>query len=145
VVVVDDLEDILDYVPIGPRFSTTVLSALRALIRQEPPKDRRRLVIATTAKREALSQLDLIDRVFDSQIPVPNITALQQLFVVLSSKGGMKEADARMAVELVASENSSISVGIKRVLKAVRVSRETEMPAEKCAEMLREAMVYSQS
>jgi vesicle-fusing ATPase len=143
---VDDLEDLLDYVPIGPRFSLTVLSALRALIRQEPPKSRRRLVVATTAKREALSQLDLIDRVFDTQIPIPNVSSLQQLYQVLAGEGRMKEADARMTVELVASEvGQGISIGIKRVLKAVRVSRESEMPGENCAEMLRDAMVYVQS
>lgn len=57
----------------------------------------------------------------------------------------MRDTDARMAVQLVAEEmNQNISIGIKRALKAMRVSRETETPGEKCAEMLRDAMVYVQ-
>jgi vesicle-fusing ATPase len=38
IVVIDDIETIIDWVPIGPRFSNTVLQALRVLLRKPPPK-----------------------------------------------------------------------------------------------------------
>ncbi|TNN36166.1 Vesicle-fusing ATPase [Liparis tanakae] len=37
-VVVDDIERLLDYVPIGPRFSNLVLQALLVLLKKPPPK-----------------------------------------------------------------------------------------------------------
>lgn len=37
-VVVDDIERLLDYVPIGPRFSNLVLQALLVLLKKAPPK-----------------------------------------------------------------------------------------------------------
>lgn len=38
VVVVDSIETIIDYIPIGPRFSAPVLVALKVLMRKLPPK-----------------------------------------------------------------------------------------------------------
>lgn len=38
VIVVDNIERILDWVPIGPRFSNPVLQALLVLVRKQPPK-----------------------------------------------------------------------------------------------------------
>lgn len=38
--VVDDIERLLDYVPIGPRFSNLVLQALLVLLKKPPPKVR---------------------------------------------------------------------------------------------------------
>lgn len=42
-VVVDDIERLLDYVPIGPRFSNLVLQALLVLLKKPPPKVRTHL------------------------------------------------------------------------------------------------------
>lgn len=38
VVVIDNIERIVDWVPIGPRFSNSVLQALMVLLRKQPPK-----------------------------------------------------------------------------------------------------------
>jgi vesicle-fusing ATPase len=35
--ILDDLEDLIDWTPIGPRFSNTILSTVMTLIRQPPP------------------------------------------------------------------------------------------------------------
>lgn len=47
-VVVDDIERLLDYVPIGPRFSNLVLQALLVLLKKPPPKVRTHLHQAFT-------------------------------------------------------------------------------------------------
>ncbi|CAN9346808.1 unnamed protein product [Alternaria alternata] len=39
VIVIDSIELLLDWVPIGPRFSNTVLAALKVLLGKEPPKE----------------------------------------------------------------------------------------------------------
>ena len=38
VLVIDDVESIIDWVPVGPRFSASVLAALKALMGNKPPK-----------------------------------------------------------------------------------------------------------
>jgi len=60
-----------EWVPIGPRFSNSVLQALQVLIKKEPPKDRRLLVIATTGEKSVLQQLDVFTcEYLPAQIPI---------------------------------------------------------------------------
>jgi vesicle-fusing ATPase len=41
VIVIDNVEMLVDWVPIGPRFSNSVLVALKVLLDKQPPKVRR--------------------------------------------------------------------------------------------------------
>ena len=50
IIFVDDIERIIDYSPIGPRFSNTIVQTLLILLKKIPPVPERRLmVIATTS------------------------------------------------------------------------------------------------
>lgn len=77
-IVVDNIERLLEWVPIGPRFSNTVLQALMVLFQKKPPKGRRLLVLATTSERTICNQLGF-SNIFDAEIPVPEVADLQQL------------------------------------------------------------------
>merc|ERR1711966_584744 len=58
---IDDLERIIDYVPIGPRFSNIVLQTLLVLLKKTPPDaERKLLVIATTSVPHFLEDLCLV-------------------------------------------------------------------------------------
>ena len=48
-IVLDDIERLLDYVAIGPRFSNAVLQTLLVLLKKAPPPGRRLFVIGTTS------------------------------------------------------------------------------------------------
>lgn len=48
----DDIERLLEYVAIGPRFSNVVLQALLVLVKRQPPDGRRLLVIGTSSRSE---------------------------------------------------------------------------------------------
>ncbi|CAG0913410.1 unnamed protein product [Notodromas monacha] len=50
-VIVDNVERLLDYGPIGPRYSNIMLQALLVLLKQQPPKGRKLLVICTSSQR----------------------------------------------------------------------------------------------
>ena len=56
-VLVDSLERLLDYGPIGPRYSNLTLQALLVLLKKNPPKGRRLLIICTTSRKEVLDQV----------------------------------------------------------------------------------------
>lgn len=59
VIVLDNIERMIDYAPIGPRFSNIVLQTLMVLIKQVPPKGRRLLIFGTTSCVEVMEALDL--------------------------------------------------------------------------------------
>ena len=51
IIVLDDLERLLEYVPIGPRFSNTILQVLLVLLKKQPPQGRRLLVLGAPPAR----------------------------------------------------------------------------------------------
>ena len=117
-IVVDNIERIIDWVPIGPRFSNTVLQALMVLFQKKPPKGRRLLVLATSSERTIMSQLGLLNT-FDSEIPVPEVADLKQLGQLvhelqLFKDESMLNSILRNLQELVGG--SQVGVGVKRVL-----------------------------
>ena len=57
----DDIERIIDYVAIGPRFSNVVLQTLLVLLKKVPPDyGRRLLIIGTTSCPHLLQDLGLV-------------------------------------------------------------------------------------
>eukprot|EP01059_Diplonema_ambulator_P018531 TRINITY_DN3094_c0_g1_i1.p1 TRINITY_DN3094_c0_g1~~TRINITY_DN3094_c0_g1_i1.p1 ORF type:complete len:770 (+),score=328.63 TRINITY_DN3094_c0_g1_i1:40-2349(+) len=62
VVVLDEVEDLIDYTSEGPRFSSPILQCLRRMIKKVPPLGSRILVLGTTANPAAMKQLDFFDQ-----------------------------------------------------------------------------------
>lgn len=76
-VVVDDIERLLDYVPIGPRFSNLVLQALLVLLKKPPPKVRTHVCTAVTHSLKHQTS--------------KNIKTVQEIFCSVSYKEGYKK------------------------------------------------------
>jgi vesicle-fusing ATPase len=146
IVVIDNIEGLLDWVPIGPRFSNTVLSALKNVLSSEPPKGRRRLVFCTTSERSALANMQLI-RYFSGQIAIPNVNSLDELVSVLRQTGTFADRDiqrVRMGLsETIGGED--IGVGIKAVLIALERSRQSSDPPERFLDLVGEAIAQRDS
>jgi vesicle-fusing ATPase len=56
-IVVDNVERLLDYGPIGPRYSNLTLQALLVLMKKNPPKGRRLLIICTTSRYKIIADI----------------------------------------------------------------------------------------
>lgn len=125
VVVVDNIERIIDWVPIGPRFSNTVLQTLMVFLRKQPNKDRRLLVLATTTQRAVLKQLDVYNS-FNSDIMVPNVNTYDELHHVMAQSGAFDDSEIYQALEGIGSlaEDGTIGVGIKKVLLGIETARQ---------------------
>jgi vesicle-fusing ATPase len=134
VIVVDNLERLLDWTPIGPRFSNAVLQTLLVLFARRPPKGRRLLVIATSSLRPVLTDIGLSEG-FDSEMRVPPIANLQALEYVLDEvklfpSGQERRAAIAMLKEAgfasdAKDETSSWShIGIKKLLSVIEMSRQ---------------------
>lgn len=59
IIVLDDIERLLEYVPIGPRFSNLISQTLMVLLKRLPPKGKNMLVIGTTSEVDFLESLGI--------------------------------------------------------------------------------------
>lgn len=50
-ILVDNIERLIEYGPIGPRYSNIMLQALLVLLKNEPPKGKKLLVLCTSSER----------------------------------------------------------------------------------------------
>lgn len=92
--VIDDLERLIDFSPIGRRFSNAILQTLLLLLERTPPKDScRLLILATTSAYYHLQQLDLTDR-YGIKIEVP-LLGREEIGMMLREKYGVGEEVAR--------------------------------------------------
>ncbi|KAF9166801.1 transport between ER and Golgi ATPase protein [Mortierella sp. AD011] len=126
VIVMDDIERLLDYTPIGSRFSNTVLQALAVLLKKQPPKGRRLLVLTTTTRRHVLEEMDLMDS-FSSEIYVENLRTLEEVNMVVKSLQLFKSDDDRrtaMATLAKSGIEAKLSISIKKVLMTIEKARQ---------------------
>ncbi|XP_054454532.1 vesicle-fusing ATPase-like [Anoplopoma fimbria] len=118
-VVVDDIERLLDYVPIGPRFSNLVLQALLVLLKKPPPKGRKLLIIGTTSRKDVLQEMEMLDA-FSTTIHIPNISRGEQLVEALELLGSFQEVERASIAKAVKGQN--LWIGIKKLLMLIEMA-----------------------
>uniref|UniRef100_A0A671XK59 Vesicle-fusing ATPase n=1 Tax=Sparus aurata TaxID=8175 RepID=A0A671XK59_SPAAU len=121
-VVVDDIERLLDYVPIGPRFSNLVLQALLVLLKKPPPKGRKLLIIGTTSRKDVLQEMEMLDA-FSTTIHIPNISRGEQLVEALELLGSFQDVERASIAKAVEGQN--LWIGIKKLLMLIEMSVQT--------------------
>lgn len=120
--IIDDFESIIEYSPIGPRFSNVILPALITLIRTPPPKGRRLLTFVTTSHMGRLKRLQ-VDTYFPRQVKVGPVRTLEELAEVLVQSKTYTEQVVRYMCEEIRSQVGPdrsgqfvVGLGIKTVL-----------------------------
>lgn len=126
-IVVDNIERLLEWVPIGARFSNSVLQTLLVLIKKQPPKGRRLLIIGTSSERDVLDQMDLASA-FSNDVYVENISALEEIECVVRHSDlfdDQPQAYDHLFHNLRENiGNRSISIGVKKLLLLVEAARQ---------------------
>jgi len=122
-IVVDNIERLLDYGSIGPRYSNLTLQALLVLLKKEPPKGRKLLILCTTSRRQVLEDMEMLSG-FTAVLHVPNLTKPDHLMAVL------EESDIFGKKELSKIESKikgqKVFVGIKKLLALIDMARQTD-------------------
>ncbi|XP_010788232.1 vesicle-fusing ATPase [Notothenia coriiceps] len=118
-VVVDDIERLLDYVPIGPRFSNLVLQALLVLLKKTPPKGRKLLIIGTTSRKDVLQEMEMLNA-FSTTIHIPNISRGEQLVEALELLGSFQDAERADIAKRV--KDKTLWIGVKKLLMLIEMS-----------------------
>eukprot|EP00521_Asterionellopsis_glacialis_P007441 CAMPEP_0195290474 /NCGR_PEP_ID=MMETSP0707-20130614/6320_1 /TAXON_ID=33640 /ORGANISM="Asterionellopsis glacialis, Strain CCMP134" /LENGTH=759 /DNA_ID=CAMNT_0040350607 /DNA_START=44 /DNA_END=2323 /DNA_ORIENTATION=+ len=120
IIFIDDIERIIEYVPIGPRFSNTVLQTLLVLLKKIPPDEGRRLlVIGTTSCPNLLEDLGLT-QAFGVQQSVPLLEDPKQVTEVLHMAAHMHESDATAIAQAI-----NKPIGIKHLLMVAEMARQS--------------------
>lgn len=126
-ILVDNIERLLDYAPIGPRYSNLVLQALLVLLKREPPQGKKLFVICTTSRRDVLEEMEMI-AAFTSVIRVPMLSEPIHLLTVLAelSKRGdtttFNPQEQQEIGRLVG--NRKVYVGIKKLFGFIDMARQ---------------------
>lgn len=126
-IVLDDIERLIEYVNLGPRFSNSILQALLIMIKKSAPKNRKLMIIGTTSNAQALSELGIL-KAFNVVIHTPLLDQPKEIREVLVkteafSKDNTEELDK--AVKACPKK-----IGIKNLLLAIEMARSrTDMNA----------------
>ena len=115
-IVLDDIERLLEYVAIGPRFSNVVLQALLILLKRAPPPGRKLLVIGTTSLPEVFGAMGLLS-VFNVTLHCPLLTSTDAK-AVLSQLDTFQAHELDSAVALLDSETP-----IKKLFMLLEMAR----------------------
>lgn len=137
VLVLDNIELLIDWVPVGPRFSASVLAALKGMMQNKPPKGRPLLIFATTSSRSVLQQLQLD---FSAQIPVPNVQTQSELAVIMKQSGVFSDSDINRAIGEIEETTGSktINVGVSSILLAIQTAKQDQDKTGRFAEVVSE-------
>lgn len=120
VIFIDDIERIIEYTPVGCRFSNSVLQTLLILLRKPPPVEGRRLlVIATTSISHLLEDLQL-NEAFNVTLHVSCLQSPEEYKAVLSAVDNCSFTESEVD-QLSAAISKPI--GIKQLLMVLEMAR----------------------
>ncbi|QQP35344.1 N-ethylmaleimide-sensitive factor, partial [Caligus rogercresseyi] len=120
-ILVDNVERLLDYGPIGPRYSNITLQALLVLLKKNPPQGRKLLVICTTSRKAVLEQMEML-HAFSDVLHISNLHEPEHIkSMLLSSDVFSKEEVATIVSKL---KNCRITIGVKKLLALVDMVRQ---------------------
>lgn len=143
VLILDKVELLVDWVPVGPRFSSAVLAAIKGLMDNKPPKGRPLLILATTSSRTVLQQLELE---FNEEIAVPNVQSQQELAHIMQESGAFDQNDIQRAIGEIEQtmQNKNIGVGVQQILLGIQTAKQDPDRAGRFVEVMCENIARAQ-
>ena len=139
----DNIERLIEWNPVGLRFSNNILHALVTLIQTLPPKGHKLIIFATTSQLHTLEQLD-VAMAFDQQIAVPAVRDIRELGAVLDGLGAFSDSREglngvlRRVQEASGRADGSVGVGVKKILNTAVLAQSDASPEEWFADQLAE-------
>eukprot|EP00285_Hemiselmis_virescens_P016995 CAMPEP_0173380742 /NCGR_PEP_ID=MMETSP1356-20130122/3373_1 /TAXON_ID=77927 ORGANISM="Hemiselmis virescens, Strain PCC157" /NCGR_SAMPLE_ID=MMETSP1356 /ASSEMBLY_ACC=CAM_ASM_000847 /LENGTH=739 /DNA_ID=CAMNT_0014334443 /DNA_START=165 /DNA_END=2384 /DNA_ORIENTATION=- len=121
VILLDNIERLVGYVKIGPRFSNEILQVLLVLIQRRPPKGHKLLVIGTTSNAEVLDQLELAGDhgCFNTTLACPYLNQSESAGI-MNQLGCFDPHSISACAEAI----DSAGIGIKQLLMVVEMAKQ---------------------
>uniref|UniRef100_A0A146LHD2 Vesicle-fusing ATPase n=1 Tax=Lygus hesperus TaxID=30085 RepID=A0A146LHD2_LYGHE len=122
-ILVDNIERLLDYGPIGPRYSNLTLQALLVLLKKQPPLGRKLLILCTTSRKQVLEDMEMLSG-FTAVLHVPNLNKPEHLIAVLEESHVFNPKQLQMISKKVHGQR--VFIGIRKLLALVDLVRQTD-------------------
>lgn len=123
-IVVDDIEDLIDFVSIGPRFSSALLQTFRNFFKKAPPEGRRLVIVGTTRNKRLMDQLG-ISQHFRTQLHIPNVCRLEDFRTLLYRNQSLLDEDQKKILDEVKralARGNSFSVPISTLRELFEIA-----------------------
>ncbi|KAL1498237.1 hypothetical protein ABEB36_009069 [Hypothenemus hampei] len=122
-ILVDNIERLLDYGPIGPRYSNLTLQALLVLLKKEPPPGKKLLVLCTSSRRQVLEDMEMLSA-FTTVLHVPNLSKPDHLLSVLEASEVFTNNELRQITHQI--HGKRIFIGVKKLLSLIDMAKQTD-------------------
>ncbi|KDD72212.1 hypothetical protein H632_c3690p0, partial [Helicosporidium sp. ATCC 50920] len=125
VVILDDVERLIEFIFMGPRFSNAILQDVLTCLARPPPAGRRLLVLATTSNRQVLELLGGAQAFTEEHRMEP--LSLNEAHSVVQQAGDQAGLDYSQAAHALLARGEGLTVPVKRLLLLLRLARQ-ELP-----------------
>lgn len=141
VLVIDKIETLINYVPIGPRFSNEILQMLMVNLTRRPPNGRRLLIIGTTSQYSVLKHMNLVEN-FTKSFEIKNVKQMEEVKIVLDHFDFMDRKSREQIVdELSKYGDGTIDLGIKKLIEVLMNCKHVKADVQTTVENIVEAQI----
>nr|ANM86150.1 vesicle-fusing ATPase NSF [Stygiella incarcerata] len=117
VIVLDNIERLIDYVDIGPRFSNPILQTIMILLKKRPKLERKLLIIGTTSHADILRPMEMLEA-FNVVVHVPSLADLEDMRNVLVDTELFEPSDIDAALKVMPP-----TIGIKQLMLVIEMAQ----------------------
>ena len=121
--IIDNIESLIEYVPIGPRFNTAVLQTIATLLKELPPRGKKLLVIATTSNGTTLQDLGLRQQ-FTQTMEVPVIRKPEELLDIIENLAVFSVSELSQIRNMI--NECRLHVGIKKLIDVCMTAKQVD-------------------
>lgn len=141
VLVIDKIETLINYVPIGPRFSNEILQMLIVNLNKRPPNGRRLLIIGTTSQYSVLKHMSLVEN-FTRTIELKKVREMAEVEIILNELNFM-DSSLRRAIlkQLLTYGDGTVDLSIKKLIQVLMNCKYLKVDVDSVVENILEAQV----
>ena len=112
-IILDDIESLIEFVPIGMRFNMSMVQTIMTLIKEMPPRGKKLMIIATSSNPSLLRDLGVYQQ-FTHTMTVPTVQSVSNMIdIVETLEVFSKEETEQLKEEL---RDVHLKVGIKKLI-----------------------------
>ncbi|KAI3379131.1 hypothetical protein SNEBB_010863 [Seison nebaliae] len=141
-IVLDDIESLMDYASIGPRFSNLVLQTLKTLLRKQPVKGKKLFIIATSTDTKFLRELGLT-AAFSHMIHVHSLNEVDHIINVLKERSDVFTRNDLATIQRKLT-SKRLFIGIKSLIDLLEAVKQSppEMRVDKFLDGMEEGEFF---
>jgi vesicle-fusing ATPase len=122
-IVIDNVNAIIEYSKVGPRFSNRILQSITALLTILPPKGHKLAVFVTTSKRDEMQIIGLERQYFSLEVELKPMKTLDEILTVGKEAMGLDvqfSGDEKAEAERLFGTDGRNTAPVKRAIDAFK-------------------------